>query len=208
MNNIGGVIMIRKDKHKFADGTFKTQIRVTEGYRDENKKSKQKTIKSFGYLEDQSDPVAFMKKVEEFDLEHKKDKRIVLNEVKTKPFYEDSASNSYNFGYKFIESIYDYLELDKLFNEIDYKGKSSLNEMFKYLVVQRIMNPDSKRATYQMINDFYNKNYEFSLYELYRSLDHIANIEDKIQIHLNKIIKEKIGRNTTECFYDSTNFYF
>ncbi len=200
--------MIRKDKHKFADGTFKTQIRVTEGYRDENKKSKQKTIKSFGYLEDQSDPVAFMKKVEEFDLEHKKDKRIVLNEVKTKPFYEDNASNSYNFGYKFIESIYDYLELDKLFNKIDYKGKSSLNEMFKYLVVQRIMNPDSKRATYQMINDFYNKNYEFSLYELYRSLDHIADIEDKIQIHLNKIIKEKIGRNTTECFYDSTNFYF
>ena len=52
------------------------------------------------------------------------------------------------------------------------------------------------------------KNYKFSLYELYRSLDHIAKVEDKIQIHLNKIIKDKIGRNTTECFYDSTNFYF
>lgn len=26
--------MIRKDKHKFANGTYKTQIRVTEGYRD------------------------------------------------------------------------------------------------------------------------------------------------------------------------------
>lgn len=201
--------MIRKDKHKFADGSYKTQIRVTEGYRDSKTgKSKQKTIKSFGYLEDQEDKDSFMEKVIQFDLDHKKDKKIVLNEVKTKPFYDDTASDTFNFGYKFIESIYDYLELDKLFNEIDYKGTSSLNEMFKYLVIQRIMNPDSKRATYQMINNFYMKNYKFSLYELYRSLDHIAKAEDKIQIHLNKIIKEKIGRNTTECFYDSTNFYF
>ena len=39
--------MIRKDKHKFADGSFKTQIRVTEGYRDSvTGKAKQKTIKS------------------------------------------------------------------------------------------------------------------------------------------------------------------
>lgn len=201
--------MIRKDKHKFADGTFKTQIRVTEGYRDSKTgKAKQKTIKSFGYLEDQEDQEAFMKEVIQYDLDHKKNKKIILNEVKTKPFYEDASSDTFNFGYKFIESIYDYLELDKLFNEIDYKGTSSLNEMFKYLVIQRIMNPDSKRATYQMIHNFYMKNYEFSLYELYRSLDHIASNEDKIQIYLNKIIKEKIGRNTTECFYDSTNFYF
>ncbi len=201
--------MIRKDKHKFANGTYKTQIRVTEGYRDSKTgKAKQKTIKSFGYLEDQADQIGFMNEVIKFDQEYKKDKKIVLNEVKTKPFYDDSASTNFNFGYRYIESIYDYLELDKLFNEIDYKGNSSLNEMFKFLVIQRIMNPDSKRASYQMINDFYMKNYKFSLYELYRSLDHFAKNEDKIQIYLNDIIKKKIGRNTTECFYDSTNFYF
>lgn len=201
--------MIRKDKHKFADGSFKTQIRVTEGYRDSvTGKAKQKTIKSFGYLEDQIDPISFMNEVVKFDLEYKKDKKIVLNETKTKAFYEDSSSNIFNFGYRFIETIYDSLELDKVFNEIDYKGNNSLNEMFKYLVIQRILNPDSKRATYQMINNFYLKRYNFSLYELYRSLDHFAINEDKIQIHLNKIIKEKIGRDTNECFFDSTNYYF
>lgn len=56
--------MIRKDKYKFANGTYKTQIRVTEGYRDSKTgKAKQKTIKSFGYLEDQDDQDSFMKKL-------------------------------------------------------------------------------------------------------------------------------------------------
>lgn len=202
-------IVIRKDKHKFADGSIKTQIRVTEGYRDSKTgKVKQKTIKSFGYLEDNPNPASFMDEVIKFDLEYKNDKKIIINETKTKPFYEDTSSDITNFGYKFIESIYDYLRLDEVFNSIDYKGTHSLNDMFKFLVVQRIMNPDSKRATYQTIDNFYKKNYDFSLYELYRSLDHIAENEDKIQNHLNNVIKEKIGRNTLECFYDSTNYYF
>lgn len=201
--------MIRKDKHKFADGSYKTQIRVTEGYRDSSTgKPKQKTIKSFGYLEDQTDPISFMEMVKEFDSNYKKNKKIVVNETKTKPFYEDSSSNSVNFGYRFIESIYDYLGLDKVLNTIEYKGSHSLNDIFKFLVIQRIMNPDSKRATHQQLNNFYLKNYNFSLAELYRSLDFFAANSDKIQMHLNEIIKTKIGRNTAECFYDSTNFYF
>ncbi len=201
--------MIRLDKHYFANGSFKTQVRVTEGYRDSKTgKVKQKTVKSFGYLEDQEDKDKFLDEVKRFDLEFKNNKKIVLNEVKTKPFYEDSASELCNFGYKFLESIYDFLELDKVFNDIYYKGTHSLNEMFKYLVLQRIMNPDSKRATYQLIDNFYLKNYDFSLYELYRSLDLYALNSDKIQIHLNDVIKKKIGRNTAECFFDSTNFYF
>lgn len=201
--------MIRKDKHKFADGSYKTQIRVTEGYRDSvTGKSKQKTIRSFGYLEDQDDQNSFMKMVIDFDNEHKKDKRIVLNEIKSKPFYEDDSSTLYNFGYKYIEAIYNYLELDTFFNSIEYKGNSSLNEMFKFLVIQRILNPDSKRANYQMVNSLYGKKYSFSLYELYRSLDLFAENSDNLQKYLNDVIKMKIGRNTAECFYDSTNYYF
>ena len=44
--------MIRYDKHKRKDG-IKTQVRVVEGYRVDGK-IKQKTIKDFGYLEDQA----------------------------------------------------------------------------------------------------------------------------------------------------------
>ena len=81
---VGDVLVIRKDKHKFADGSYKTQIRVTEGYRDSvTGNPKQKTIKSFGYLEDQTDPVFFMEKVKEFDLNFKQNKKVVVYETKT-----------------------------------------------------------------------------------------------------------------------------
>ena len=56
--------MIRKDKKTFKDGTVKTQIRVTEGYRPyPNSSPKQRTVKSFGYLEEQTDLEAFWNEV-------------------------------------------------------------------------------------------------------------------------------------------------
>lgn len=56
--------MIRKDKKTFKDGSTKTQVRVTEGYRPYPKSPpKQRTVKSFGYLEDQEDLDAFWKEV-------------------------------------------------------------------------------------------------------------------------------------------------
>ena len=66
--------MIRKDKKKYSDGTVKTQIRVVEGYRPgPGLPPKQRTIKSFGYLEDQPNQEKFMKMVMEFDRNSRKD---------------------------------------------------------------------------------------------------------------------------------------
>ena len=201
--------MIRKDKHKFADGSYKTQIRVTEGYRDPvTGKPKQKTIKSFGYLEDNENQEAFMQMVKDFDIQFKKNKKIVLNETPTKPFYEDNTSDVFNFGYRFLEVIYDSLGIDNVLNSIEYKGKHKLSDMFKFLVLERILNPDSKRATYQRINNFYSKNFDFSLHELYRSLDYFSYYSNAIQKAINESVESSIGRNTLEVFFDSTNYYF
>lgn len=80
--------------------------------------------------------------------------------------------------------------------------------MFKFLVLERILNPDSKRATYQRINNFYSKNFAFSLHELYRSLDYFSYYSNAIQKAINESIESSIGRNTLEVFFDSTNYYF
>lgn len=51
---------------------IKTHVRVVEGYRPgKGMPTKQRTIKSFGYLEDQEDPEAFMAMVEEFNAKYK-----------------------------------------------------------------------------------------------------------------------------------------
>lgn len=200
--------MIRKDKHKFANGTYKTQIRVTDGYRDKKTgKAKQKTIKSFGYLEDQNNPEAFMAEVKKFDIEYKKEKKTVIESTSTKPFYEDEGSNLYNFGYKYLEAVYDSLQLEKFFIDIDYKGHS-LNETLKFLVINRLINPDSKRATYQRIEKMYGMDNTLSLPQIYRALDKYAENSIKIQKYMNDKVKEKYGRNTKNAFYDVTNFYF
>ena len=142
--------MIRKDIRKFKYGT-RTEIRVVEGYRDQFGKVKQKTIKTFGYLEDQENQEAFMKMIEEFNDNYKKSKRVKIEKPTNILFHEDTSSIEYNYGYRFLEAIYEKLDLGSFFTSINFKGQYSLNEIFKFLTFQRILNPDSKRATFQNI---------------------------------------------------------
>lgn len=201
--------MIKKDKHKFADGTFKTQVRVMEGYRDkETGKVRQRTIKSFGYLEDYPDKDAFLKSVIEFDNEYFNSKKISINFSTDIPFTSDENSVLYNFGFKFLSSIYDELKIESFFDEYKYNGKHKLNDILKFMVIERLLNPDSKRATFQNINHYYGENFSFSLDELYRSLDHFDTNCVTLQKYLNDQIKRIVGRNLEYAYYDVTNYHF
>lgn len=200
--------MIKKDKHKFKYGT-RTQIRVIEGYRPfPGAPVKHRTIKSFGYLEDQEDPIKFMKEVEEFDRQYKLSKNVTITHPTNVKFNEDQSSVPFNYGYRFLESIYDALKIEAFFKAIPFKGDYSLNEVFKFLTLQRILNPDSKRATTQLIQTFYNKDYNFKLYDVYRALDKFDEVKIELQKYINDQIKELIGRDTSYAFYDVTNYYF
>ena len=54
-----------------------------------------------------------------------------------------------NYGYKFPESVYRILGIDTFFERYQktsgFRGKYSLNEIFRYLVMDRILYPASKR---------------------------------------------------------------
>ncbi len=199
--------MIRKDKITFKYGV-RTQIRVVEGYRDKDGKVKQKTIKSFGYLENQDDKEAFMKMVKEFDDNYKKLKKIETSKPTNVLFHLDPSNIEYNYGYRFLEAIYDKLEIDKFLDSVNTKVEYKLSEVFKFLVLQRILNPDSKRSTYQNIQYFYNKYDNFSLQNIYRSLSKFDEVKVELQKHINDRIKKIIGRDTTYAFYDVTNYHF
>lgn len=200
--------MVRKDKHVRKNGTV-TQIRVVEGYRDATGKSKQRTIKNFGYLEDQFDQEAFLAEVYKFDEEYKNDKTVLSLKIKSqKTFLDEEAGKCKNFGYRYLESIIDSLNLESVFNKYPFKGNHSLYEIFKFLVISRILNPDSKRATFQVSKSLYGKAFEFNLYDLYRSLDHFANLFDAIQQETNKSVSNITGRKTDVLFFDTTNFFF
>ena len=137
--------MIRKDKKTFKDGSVKTQIRVTEGYRPfPNSSPKQRTIKSFGYLEDQEDQDAFWKEVHACN-DRKKKKRDLRIEIPVSEMMYTENNRLLNYGYKFLESVYQLLDISTFINQYQessgFRGKYSLDQIFSYLVMDRILYP-------------------------------------------------------------------
>lgn len=203
--------MIRNDKVKFADGSIKTHIRVVKSYRPApGMTPRQATIKSFGYLEDHPDPQALLEEVKAFDYEQKIESRqkSILISIPLSRKNNDIQNRKFNYGYRYLESIYTQLGIDTFFDRIPFKGNYRLNDVFEFLVFKRILNPNSKRGTFQEIRHFYNKNYGFSLPQVYRALDHFSDVSIKLQKKLNDQIKTLIGRDQSYAFYDVTNYYF
>lgn len=203
--------MIRKDKIKFSDGTIKTQVRVVKSFRPgPGQTPRQTTIKSFGYLEDQQDLEAFMDEVKRFDESQKlntKKKQLIVS-IPLNRKNSDTLNRKYNYGYRFLESIYEFLGIKAFFEKQPFKGQYSLSDVFEFLTLKRIMNPNSKRGTLQEIRQFYNKDYRFDLADIYRALDKFSDLSVKLQNHLNDRIKKTIGRDASYAFYDVTNYYF
>jgi len=203
--------MIRKDPKK-RSGVVKTHVRVVEGYRPgPGMPTKQRTIRSFGYLEDQEDPEAFMAMVEEFNANFKNDVSLRI-EVASNALMYSEENRRLNYGYKFLEAVYNLLEINSFIKGYEkshrFRGEYSPSDIFKFLVLLRILRPDSKRASCQMKDGFYGMRTDFTLPDVYRSLDHFEDFEVELQRHLNERVKDTIGRDLSYAFYDVTNYFF
>lgn len=205
--------MIKRDKRIDSKGRTRTQIRVVEGYRLGNgQPTKQRTIRDFGCLEDHPDPTAFMEMVEAFNRTYKKENPPLRIEVSTGTKMYSVENRSYNYGYKFFEAVYTdlYIEdfIKSYLNAKGFRGNYDPAKIFKFLVMLRLLSPDSKRASFQMKETLYGMDTDFTLPEVYKALDSISDFEVEIQRHLNERIKAKIGRDMSFAFYDVTNYFF
>jgi transposase len=77
----------------------------------------------------------------------------------------------------------------------------------KLLVFSRLLNPSSKKKTFED-KEMYFENTDFSLDDLYRSLNFINKHKEALQLWIHKHIKEQYNRNTDLVYYDVTNYYF
>lgn len=205
--------MIKIDKRTNADGTPRTQVRVVEGYRPgPGMPTKQRTIRNFGYLEDQEDPKAFMAKVRDFNAHYRAENVPLRIEAPGTARMYCEENRRQNYGYKYLEAVYDLLEVNSFISGYEkshrFRGKYSLGDIFKFLVLARILRPDSKRASCQMKDGFYGMRTDFTLPDIYRSLDRFEDFEVELQRHLNERVKETIGRDLSYAFYDVTNYFF
>ena len=117
-----------------------------------------------------------------------------------------------NIGFLFLQSVYNSLGISQFLNQIKFNSKIEydLNGLVKMLVFGRILDPQSKKKTFENRN-----RYLFPIVsseeikEVYRCLDVLSENSKKIQNRMNtKIKKSTIGRVTSLTYYDVTNYYF
>ena len=143
----------------------------------------------------------------EFDLKEIQDQKdtIPVSEINLK-------LNPKNIGYLFLNQIYNELGIDTLLNRIksDSKIEYDLNGLTKLLVFGRILDPQSKKKTFENRDKylFPVTNCEDEK-DIYKVLDALEENSKKIQNRMNtKIKNSSIGRKTDLTYYDVTNYYF
>ena len=117
-----------------------------------------------------------------------------------------------NIGFLFLQSIYNSLGIYDLLREIKSNSKLEydLNGLTKLLVFGRILDPTSKRKTFENRDKFLFQVVDSNdINQIYRALDVLSENSKKIQNRMNtKIKNSSIGRNTSLTYYDVTNYFF
>ena len=189
----------------------KIYLSFVQGYRDENGNTKQKTIEKIGYLHDlekiYQDPIKHFKEVAK-QRTNEQITELIIKNLNTQTLSIDD-DNQKNLGYVIIKKLYQELGIKNFLTakqqklKIDYK----LNDIFSLLIFSRILYPASKKETYANRNTYF-ENFNFSEDDMYRSLDYFKDYKEELELLLWNNTKEKYKRDTTQTYYDCTNYYF
>lgn len=184
-------------------------LTYTVGYR-ENGKVKHKNIETIGYLEELKktypDPISHFKEIAK-QRSNEEINTLVINNLKSKTI--SNILPTKNLGYIILKIVYKEINITDILNSMrsSLNIKYSLDEIMKLLVFSRILFPASKNETFNN-KDIFFENFDFSLKDLYRSLDYFESLKDDIIKRIWDSTKDKYQRDTSISYYDTTNYYF
>lgn len=185
-------------------------LSFVQGYRDETGKIKHRTIKKIGYLDELEkqfdNPIEHFKNIAK-EKNNNEITEYTIKNLNTKTI--DENVNSKNLGYIVLKKIYKELQIDNFLSNEQKKLKMQydLNKIFELLIFSRILFPASKNETFNNKDIFFEK-FDFSLKDLYRSLDYFNDFRDDILKLIWDNTKDKYNRDTSISYYDTTNYYF
>lgn len=192
----------------------RTFLSIVESYRDDNGKSKQRTIKKVGYLDELAkqfdDPIDYFSKLaKSMSIVVKDNSSIDLNIDLSSPI--DSSYNLFNVGYVALKSIYNELMINEFLKNkqrklnIDY----SLNKNLELQVFSRILYPASKKSTYENRKNFFEPFDDgITKDSIYRCLDYFYKYKSDIQRIIWENTRNSYDRSCSTSYYDCTNYYF
>jgi hypothetical protein len=195
---------------KVGKSNGKTHLSFVQGYR-ENGRVKQKTIETLGFLEDlekvYDDPISHFRQLAKERTENGSSKKSILVNLEEK--LPDTADFRKNLGYAVTKYVYSELQIREFFQyrqrfvNVDF----NLNSIFSLLVFNRFLFPSSKKKAFENRNVFF-ESFDFSLDDIYRSLDYFHHYSQELQQHLHQMICTLVGRGSQLGYYDVTNYYF
>jgi len=193
--------------------TGRTNLAIVQGYRDNQGKAKSKVKLKIGYLDEMQkiydDPIAhFEALATQMTEEQKASNSITITLDMNEQLSADETYRK-NYGYIIYSKIYHELEINRFLNNARRHEPFKFNSeaIMRLLVYSRLLNPGSKRAAH-INKDIFFDNFDFSLDDVYDSLDHFDEISVPLQQHLHNQVTEQYGRTTDLIYYDVTNYYF
>lgn len=190
------------------------------------KRSRQRNIKTLGYLDkymdpfDENDPDAraaaeakarerineiyeeLRKEYEKPEIEH-----IAVDMSEQMPV---GTSDLKNVGYGIFKLLYKELELDKFWKKMSVGRKFEYNpdKIFQLLVYSRIINPGSKKYTYETRDVLFEDFGDFTLDDIYNALDFFSEYEEDLQKWIYDHSVTKYHRELNIGYFDCTNYYY
>lgn len=190
-------------------------LAIQESYYDSSsKQSRTRTVQSLGYLEDlkseYEDPISFFtQKALEMTEQKKKEKNIAIT-IDSQEKMGTDTNEIRNVGYGVLKELYKELEIDKFWN---WKTRNlsiefSVDQIFRLLVFSRILNPASKKGTYDHKDFFFEDFGNFSLDDVYHALDIICESNEALQKWIYDHSDKICTRDISVSYFDCTNYYF
>lgn len=202
-------------KQIFEKRTGRTFLTVVEGYREPGTgKVKQKTVMSIGYLDElekeYDDPIAHYKSVAKKMTEEAKEasKLLTFNFVANETI-DTSTVLRKNLGFSVLSYFYHKLEINKFFinRQRNLNIEYSLNNIFQMFVYSRVLLPSSKKASFENMENYF-LDFNFHINHIYRALKYFNSYKNDLLLHIHEMVRLNYGRDTSNVYYDVTNYYF
>lgn len=205
-------MFIKKILEKKTGRTFLT---IAHGYREPaTGKVKQKTIKSLGYLDELekefNDPITHFKEVaKEMTEQAKHISRDLTFTFPANDTIDTSFTLRKNLGFSVLSFFYHQLKIDEFFinRQRNLNINYSLNNIFQMLVYMRILDPCSKKQSYEKMDSLF-LNFDFAISDVYRALDYFKFYKDDLLLNTHEMVRSIYGRDMKNVYYDVTNYYF
>lgn len=186
---------------------------IQHGYRIDGKVKTVTICKLGKYSElakEHDDPFKYAESVLQ---KYNKDYNSIKNDEKGKKLDKTNNkicnSNVLNIGYFYLQYFYSKLKIKDFIDELSETRKFTfnLNDITRFIVFDRILNPKSKLSTLKDLSHFYEKpiiEYQHVL----QGIDVLAENYDKYLKHLFINSNNIVTRDTSICYYNCTNYYF